>query len=76
VRAREAVNESLRKQARRPVQVSDRALLAQLRQDGWLLDAQGQPLPAEGEEDPTSRTRLEGHQVRCFLLSKSRLLGV
>jgi hypothetical protein len=56
-RAMEAVQESIRRQGRKPLQMTDRALLRQLQQDGWLLGPDGQPLPVDSQEEPTRRVR-------------------
>jgi hypothetical protein len=71
--ARGAVNESLRKQGRSPLQVTDKALREQLRQDGWLLGPEGQVLGTDGAE-LGQRARIGGKQVRCLVVSRRRLL--
>jgi hypothetical protein len=68
------VNECLRKQGRSELKITDRALLQQLREDGKLLDQNGEPL-APGT-DPTRRVRLDGpRQVRAFAISRRELLA-
>jgi hypothetical protein len=74
-RALEAVQESIRRQGRKPLQMTDRALLRQLQQDSWLLGPDGQPLPVDSQDEVTRRIRVEGSQCRGFLVSKQRLLG-
>jgi hypothetical protein len=71
----EAVQNSLRRQGRPLLKISDKALLAQLLHDGWLLGPDGQPVSSASSVEPTQRTRLDGRQVRCFLVSLKRLLG-
>jgi len=71
--ARQAVNESLRKQGWVPLQVTNKALLEQLRADGWLVGPDGQSLPAGAGSD--RRVRIGGKQTRCFRVSKRRLLA-
>jgi hypothetical protein len=67
-----AVNDCLRKQGRAELKVTESALLQQLREDGRLLAPDGQPLT---EGDPTRRVRLEGRQMRAFVVSRRELLG-
>src|SRR5262249_459825 len=74
-RAMEAVQESLKKQGRKPLQMTDRALLAQLRQDGWLLAKDGEPLNASGRDGSTFQIRIAGEQGRGFRVGMNRLLG-
>jgi hypothetical protein len=68
------VNGCLRQQARSELKITESSLLQQLREDGKLLDQNGQPLAPEA--DPTRRVRLEGtRQVRAFTVSRRELLG-
>jgi hypothetical protein len=70
----EAVNGSLRQQGRPELRATERALLQQLREDGKLLDNNGQLLPSRA--DPTRAVRLFGHgQIRVFSISKAELYG-
>jgi hypothetical protein len=73
--AREVVNESLRKQGRRLLVLSDSALLNQLKTDGKLMGQGGAVLDADDQFEPTHRTRLDGRQIRCITVSKKALLG-
>jgi hypothetical protein len=68
------VKACLRQQGRSELKVTESALLQQLREDGKLLDQNGQLLAAG--TDPTRRVRLEGSkQVRAFTISCRELLG-
>ena len=69
------VNRCLQVQGRSLLRITESALLQQLREDGKLLDATGQPLAAK--DDATRRVRLAGdRQVRVFATSSKELLGV
>jgi hypothetical protein len=69
----EAVQESLRRQNRPPLGATEKALLDQLRQDGKLLDAEGDPLPAQGTDHATQRVRVGGMRARCFIIDPKEL---
>jgi hypothetical protein len=73
--ALEAVQDSLRRQVRPPLRATDRALLAQLRQDGKLLDPSGKPLPPGGGQAPTKAFRFGGEYARCFIMARETLMG-
>jgi hypothetical protein len=69
------VNRCLQVQGRSLLRITESALLQQLREDGKLLDAMGQPLDAK--DGATRRVRLAGErQVRVFAISSKELLGV
>jgi hypothetical protein len=70
--ALEAVQESLRKQGRPALRVTERGLLDQLRQAGYLLGADGRPLA--GNAPPTRNVRVGGQQAKCFTVDLSTLL--
>jgi hypothetical protein len=68
------VNASLRQQGRGELKATVSALLQQLREDGKLLDANGQPLVRA--TDLTHRVRLDGVNMRrVFTISRRELLG-
>jgi hypothetical protein len=68
------VNACLRQQGRTELKITESALLQQLREDGKLLDQNGEPLPPDSK--PTRLLRLEGaRQVRVFAISRRELLG-
>ena len=68
------VNNCLRQQGRPDLKNSHSALLQQLREDGKLLDQEGEVL-ASGQK-PTRLARLVGAgQVRAFTISRRELLG-
>jgi hypothetical protein len=67
------VNACLKQQGRSELKVTERALLQQLREDGRLLDLNGEPLAPDA--DPTRRVRLGGQQVWTFAVSRRQLLG-
>jgi hypothetical protein len=68
------VNACLRQQSRSELKVTERALLQQLREDGKLLDQDGESLTADA--DPTRRVRLDGsRQLRAFMIRRRELLG-
>jgi hypothetical protein len=64
------VNECLRRQGRQQLRVTEKALLHQLREDGRLWQEE-----RNREEEPTRRVRLEGRQVRSFVIEEGVLLG-
>jgi hypothetical protein len=66
------VNNSLRQQGRPELSITERALLQQLREDGKLLDRNGDVLQADA--DPSRRVRFGGGtQVRAFTISRREL---
>jgi hypothetical protein len=68
------VNRCLQAQGRSLLRITESALLQQLREDGKLLDASGQPLDAKAKV--TRAVRLAGdRQVRVFAISRKELLG-
>jgi hypothetical protein len=68
------VNRCLQQTGKQPLRITESALLQQLRDDGRLLDANGQPL--KPDDDPTRRVRLDkSRQVRAFRVSRSQLLA-
>jgi hypothetical protein len=68
------VNKCLRQQSRPELKITEAALLGQLREDGKLVDQNGEPLGPKAE--PTRRVRLEGgNQARVFTLRRTELLG-
>ena len=67
------VNKCLQQQGRPLLRVTESALLQQLREDGKLVDANGQPL--EPGADLTRRARLGGSQVRVFSINRKVLIG-
>jgi hypothetical protein len=73
--ALEAVQQSLQRQGKPPLKITEKALLEQLRQDGKLLDDEGQPLPSAGTDGATRQVRVGGKAVRAFLIGKGVLLG-
>jgi hypothetical protein len=71
--AKREVNKCLQEQGRPMLKITDRALLQQLREDGKLLEANGQLL--DDSAQPTRRIWLEGRQLRGFIISRTELLG-
>jgi hypothetical protein len=68
------VNACLRQQGRQELRITERALLQQLREDGKLLDQNGEPLAADA--DPTRRVRMgAGKQLWAFTIGRRELLG-
>src|SRR5262249_16656872 len=67
------VNACLRQQGRAALQVTERTLLGQLREDGKLLDPNGEPVAPNAEV--TRRVRLDGQQVHVFTVSRETLFG-
>jgi hypothetical protein len=68
------VNGCLRQQGRTELKITEGALLRQLREDGKLLDQNGERL--EQGTKPTRPVRLDGQrQVRVFAISRRELLG-
>lgn len=75
--AMEAVHESLRRQGKPALPVTERTLLDQLAQAGVLLDEQNQPLSAEAGGERTRLARIEGtSRHRVFRISLANLSGV
>jgi hypothetical protein len=69
------VNKLLRAEGRPELKTTHRALLQQLREDGKLLDQEGQPL-TDPKAEVTYRTRLLGQgQRRVFAIRRGELLG-
>jgi len=71
--AMEAVQESLRRQGRTPLGITSKTLLDQLRQDGKLLDQNGQKLTASAKGDSVQRVRLDGKRNYCFTINPEEL---
>jgi hypothetical protein len=68
------VNSCLRQQGRPELKINESALLQQLREDGWLLDQNGEPL-SDPKADPTFRPRIPGiGQRRVFAIGRRELL--
>lgn len=70
--ALKAVQDSLRRQGREPIRVSEQVLLGQLRMK--LVDESGNALLVDA--DATRQTRIGGHARRGFFIRQSTLLGV
>jgi len=64
-RGLEAVQESLRKQGKPLLQVSERTLTAQLGASGWLLDENNQPMDKEAKGVKTKQITVGGDRKRC-----------
>jgi len=74
-RALEQVQESLQRQQRPPLGVSERTLLDQLAQGGHLLGADGRPLTTGEGVGLTKKVRLKGAEMRCFVIAVDKVLG-
>ena len=66
------VNQCLQRQGRPMLRVTESALLQQLREDGKLVDADGQPLGADAKATKTAR--FDNRQVRVFSMNRRTLL--
>jgi hypothetical protein len=70
----EAVNESLRRQVRSPLRISEKALLQQLRRDGLLVGEDGLPVPPDGNCSGT--VSVGGGRIRrAFRILPAALFG-
>jgi hypothetical protein len=66
-----AVNKHLREQGKPDLKVTETTLLAQLRNDGRLLDEDGMPLDAASPS--TRQLRIDGVRRRSFITSRSAI---
>jgi hypothetical protein len=60
-----AVQDSLRRQGRPPLNVSERTLITQLTADGLLLDEDNEPLDKNDKGVKTKQYRIDGERSRC-----------
>jgi len=72
--ALEAVQQSLRNQMRPPLATTDRPLLAQLAEDGKLLDHANSPINPGATGKKTRDVRLSGATVKAFRVAAGELI--
>ena len=68
------VQQSLRQQARPPIAVTLPALLQQLREDGVLLDAEGNVIPPESDDDATKQVKIGKLNRNGFRIKEAELM--
>jgi hypothetical protein len=73
--ALEAVQELLRRQAKPPLALTDKALIEQLAGAGKLLDKDSQPIPPDSGGDHTWASKVAGATKNVFRIRASDLIG-